>query len=128
LASANCRALPEFFKRGARRARYSCRRPRTEPVPIADQPGTRTPFCPVPLPSPFPLLPSPFSLPRMPYLATLLQRSRRLFLALVKVMLPVMIAVRLGQEAGLVDMIGRAIAPAMGWLGLPPEAGMIWVT
>jgi len=64
----------------------------------------------------------------MPYLATLLQRSRRLFLALVKVMLPVMIAVRLGQEAGLVDMIGRAIAPAMDWLGLPPEAGMIWVT
>lgn len=64
----------------------------------------------------------------MPYLATLLRRSRRLFLALVKVMLPVMIAVRLGQEAGLVDALGRAIAPAIGWLGLPPEAGMIWVT
>jgi len=64
----------------------------------------------------------------MPYLATLLSRSRRLFLALVKVMLPVMIAVRLGQEMGLVDALGGAIAPAIGWLGLPPEAGMIWVT
>jgi hypothetical protein len=64
----------------------------------------------------------------MPYLATLLARSRRLFLALVKVMLPVMIAVRLGQEMGLVDALARAIAPAVGWLGLPPEAGMIWVT
>ena len=64
----------------------------------------------------------------MPYLATLLARSRRLFLALVKVMLPVMIAVRAGQEMGLVDALGRAIAPAIGWLGLPPEAGMIWVT
>lgn len=62
------------------------------------------------------------------YLATLLRRSRHLFIVLVKVMLPVMIAVRIGQELGLVDALGRAIGPAMGWLGLPPEAGMIWVT
>jgi len=64
----------------------------------------------------------------MPYLARLLSRSRRLFLALVKVMLPVMIAVKIGQELGWIDAIARAIAPAMGWLGLPAEAGMIWVT
>jgi hypothetical protein len=61
------------------------------------------------------------------YLIDLLRRSKRLFLSLVKVMVPVMILVRLGQELGWVDALGRAIAPAMAWLDLPPEAGMIWV-
>jgi len=61
------------------------------------------------------------------YLLDLLRRSKRLFVSLVKVMLPVMILVRIGQEFGWVDALGRAIAPAMAWLDLPPEAGMIWV-
>lgn len=61
------------------------------------------------------------------YLLGLLARSRRLFWALVKVMLPVMIAVRVGEAVGLVDLAGRALAPVMGLLNLPPEAGLIWM-
>lgn len=58
----------------------------------------------------------------------LLARSRRLFVSLMKVMLPVMIAVQLAQHWGWIDALGRAIAPAMAWLALPPEAGLIWIT
>lgn len=64
----------------------------------------------------------------MPYALDLLRRSRRLFVTLMKVMLPVMIAVQIGQALGWVDILGRGIAPAMGLLHLPPEAGLIWVT
>lgn len=63
----------------------------------------------------------------MRYALELLHRSRRLFLTLVKIMLPVMVLVHVGQQLGWVDALGRAIAPAMAWLALPPEAGMIWV-
>ncbi len=63
----------------------------------------------------------------MPYLANLFARSRRLFFALLAVMLPVMIAVRAGEEFGWIDALGRAIAPAMSWVGLPAEAGVIWI-
>jgi len=62
------------------------------------------------------------------YPIDLLRRSRRLFFALARVMLPVMIAVEVGQRLGWVDSLGRAIAPAMGWIGLPSEAGLIWIT
>lgn len=73
-----------------------------------------------PFVSPGPSLPS--------YLIDLLRRSRRLFVALVKVMLPVMIAVEIGRRLGWIDALGSAIAPAMAWIDLPPEAGMIWIT
>ncbi|WP_038852654.1 membrane protein [Bordetella petrii] len=63
----------------------------------------------------------------VPYLVNLWRRSRRLFLVLVKVMLPVMALVQVMQWLGWVDALGRVIAPAMGLLNLPPEAGMIWV-
>ena len=63
----------------------------------------------------------------MSYLANLFARSRRLFFALVKIMLPVMIAVRVGEALGWIDALGRTIAPAMSWIGLPAEAGMIWI-
>ncbi|MBV7485622.1 hypothetical protein [Bordetella sp. BOR01] len=63
----------------------------------------------------------------MPYLLNLLRRSRRLFLVLIKVMVPVMVLVQIGQWLGWIDVLGQAIAPAMALLDLPPEAGMIWV-
>jgi len=66
--------------------------------------------------------------PLLSYAMRLLARSRRLFVALMKVMLPVMIAVQLAQHWGWIDALGRAIAPAMAWLALPPEAGLIWIT
>lgn len=62
------------------------------------------------------------------YFITLLRRSWRMFLAVSKVMLPIMIIVQIAQEFGVVDMIGRLITPAMSLLHLPPEAGIIWTT
>ncbi|MCC7039084.1 MAG: hypothetical protein IT516_02090 [Burkholderiales bacterium] len=64
----------------------------------------------------------------MSYLTNLLTRSRRLFVVLMKIMLPVMIAVRIGEELGWIGALGRAITPAMAGINLPPEAGMIWIT
>lgn len=64
----------------------------------------------------------------MPYLLDLLRRSRHLYIRLLKIMVPVLILVRLGQELGWVDALGRAMAPLMSWLNLPAEAGMVWVT
>lgn len=62
------------------------------------------------------------------YATRLLARSRFLFVSLMKVMLPVMIAVQLAQHWGWIDALGHAIAPAMAWLALPPEAGLVWIT
>ncbi|HUG56694.1 MAG TPA: nucleoside recognition domain-containing protein [Candidimonas sp.] len=62
------------------------------------------------------------------YFITLLRRSWRMFVAVSKVMLPVMVIVQIAQEFGVVDMVGRLIAPAMSLLNLPPEAGIIWTT
>jgi len=63
----------------------------------------------------------------MSYLLQLWRRSARLFIALVKVMLPVMVVVQVGQWLGWIDALGRLFAPAMALLDLPPEAGMVWV-
>jgi hypothetical protein len=38
------------------------------------------------------------------------------------------VGARIGQELGLVDALARAFAPAMGWMALPAEAGIVWVT
>lgn len=62
------------------------------------------------------------------YLKTMLRRSWHMFVSVSKVMLPVMIIVQIAQEFGLVDLLGRLIAPAMSLLHLPPEAGIIWAT
>ncbi|MEI2416142.1 nucleoside recognition domain-containing protein [Orrella sp. JC864] len=61
------------------------------------------------------------------YLLHLLTRSRRLFWALAKVMLPVMLAVRAAELAGLIDLLGAALGPFMALLDLPPQAGLVWV-
>ncbi|WP_245150724.1 nucleoside recognition domain-containing protein [Pollutimonas harenae] len=60
------------------------------------------------------------------YPKTLLLRCWRMFIAVTKVMLPVMVLVQIGQEIGLVDLVGRLITPAMALLNLPPEAGIVW--
>jgi len=63
----------------------------------------------------------------MPYLLKLWRRSAHLFVQLLKVMLPVMLLVQVGQWLGWIDAIGQAVGPAMALLDLPPEAGMIWI-
>ena len=68
-------------------------------------------------------------MPRFPpYTAKLLRRSLRLFLTLARIMVPVLAIVEIGQQLGAVEALGRVIAPAMAWLSLPPEAGLVWVT
>jgi len=62
------------------------------------------------------------------YPKTMLWRSWHMFIAVSKVMLPVMVIVQIAQNFGLVDLAGRLIAPAMSLLNLPPEAGIIWAT
>lgn len=62
------------------------------------------------------------------YCHKLLRRALTMFIALVKVMLPVMVVVKFGQELGLVSLLGRWLAPAMSLLDLPAEAGIIWAT
>ncbi|MCC2596873.1 hypothetical protein LKR43_11030 [Pusillimonas sp. MFBS29] len=60
------------------------------------------------------------------YALALLQRCWRMFVAVTKLMLPVMVVVQIGQQLGLVDRVGELIAPAMALLNLPPEAGIVW--
>ncbi|MEO0391633.1 MAG: nucleoside recognition domain-containing protein [Pseudomonadota bacterium] len=48
------------------------------------------------------------------------------FWELVKIMVPVMIAVRVADQLGLTDWLGLALGPVMAWIGLPAEAGLVW--
>lgn len=62
------------------------------------------------------------------YLKNLAQRSLGSFMTLVKIMLPVMIVIRIGEEFGLSEMLGVWLGPVMSLVGLPPETGIIWAT
>ncbi len=52
----------------------------------------------------------------------------RLYLELLKVMVPVMVLVRVAVELGAIELTGRLVAPVMGLVGLPGEMGFVWVT
>ena len=60
------------------------------------------------------------------YLKCLTRRSFVTFAELTRIMLPVMLAVRIGEEFGLSQMLGRVLAPLMALVGLPAEAGIVW--
>ncbi|MFV1852664.1 MAG: nucleoside recognition domain-containing protein [Thalassospira sp.] len=62
------------------------------------------------------------------YVFDLINRSQKLFVTLIKVMLPVMIVVRIAEEFGAIDIVSGWLAPVMALIGLPPEAGLIWAT
>lgn len=62
------------------------------------------------------------------YLFDLINRSQKLFVTLMKVMLPVMIIVRIGEEFGAIEVVSEWLTPVMALIGLPPEAGLIWAT
>ncbi len=63
---------------------------------------------------------------RRGYPVGLARRSLKTFADLVRIMLPVMILVRIGEEFGLSQMLGRWLGPVMGLAGLPAEAGLVW--
>ncbi len=62
------------------------------------------------------------------YLKTIRQRSLRMFITVARIMVPVMAIVYVAERFGMVAWSGQVLAPAMGVLGLPPEAGIIWAT
>lgn len=62
------------------------------------------------------------------YVFDLVNRSQMLFVTLIKVMLPVMIIVRIAEGFGAIEIASELLAPVMGLIGLPPEAGLIWAT
>ena len=62
------------------------------------------------------------------YIFDLINRSQKLFVTLMKVMLPVMVIVRIAQEFGAIDVASELLTPVMALIGLPPEAGLIWAT
>ncbi|MFA7437320.1 nucleoside recognition domain-containing protein [Castellaniella sp.] len=62
------------------------------------------------------------------YLITICVRSVRMFTTVARIMLPVMLIVYIADRLGLVRLSGEVLAPVMGLLGLPPEAGIIWAT
>ena len=61
-------------------------------------------------------------------LKKLTKQTLSLYCELLKVMIPVMILVRLAVEFGAIEVVGKLIAPIMGWVGLPGEMGFVWVT
>ncbi|WP_322995461.1 nucleoside recognition domain-containing protein [Castellaniella sp.] len=67
-------------------------------------------------------------MPLLSYLNTIRQRSTHMFMTIARIMVPVMVIVYVADRLGLVRLAGEALAPAMALLGLPPQAGIIWVT
>jgi len=54
--------------------------------------------------------------------------SASLFWSLLKVMLPVMVAVKVAQDLGWVEQLAHWLSPLMVIVGLPEQAGLVWVT
>lgn len=52
----------------------------------------------------------------------------RVCAALFKIMIPIMIVMKILQEAGLVDLLGRVMGPVMHLFGLPGSMSLAWVT
>jgi len=49
-------------------------------------------------------------------------------LILFKILIPVSIIVKILAELGAIEIIGEALTPAMGVVGLPGEFGLVWAT
>lgn len=58
----------------------------------------------------------------------ILDDSLKVILTLFRIMIPAMLIVKLLTELGAAEHLGQLFAPIMGWMGLPPEAGLIWAT
>ncbi|MCX5590905.1 nucleoside recognition domain-containing protein [Alcaligenes endophyticus] len=62
------------------------------------------------------------------YFQTTVLRSLRMFFALAKIMVPIMIGVRIAYETGVITWLGQGLTPVMSVLNLPPEAGIVLTT
>jgi len=58
----------------------------------------------------------------------ILWRSGRISLELYKIMIPIIIAVKILQELGLIAWLALPLAPIMHLVGLPGEMGLVWAT
>jgi hypothetical protein len=58
----------------------------------------------------------------------ILWRSGRISLELYKIMIPIIIAVKILQELGLIAWLALPLAPVMHLVGLPGEMGLVWAT
>lgn len=56
----------------------------------------------------------------------LTRRTALTLLALAKIMVPIMIAVRVGEMFGLSEALGVWLEPVMQLVGLPGETGIVW--
>lgn len=61
------------------------------------------------------------------YVASRVKTSLQVFWQLVRIMVPVMVAVKVAADLGLVDALGPVLAPVMMLVDLPPEAGLVWI-
>lgn len=67
-------------------------------------------------------------IPMLRYLLTIALRATRMFRTVAAIMVPVMVLVYVAERLGLVQLAGRALAPAMAWMDLPAQAGIVWAT
>jgi hypothetical protein len=58
---------------------------------------------------------------------SLLKESIRVFIGLLKIMLPISIAVRILQQTNVIETLGQAFGPLVVLLGLPAEGALVWV-
>jgi len=61
-------------------------------------------------------------------LRTQILEASKVSLVLFRIMVPVIIAVKVLDELGLVGYIARAFEPVMGLVGLPGDMGIVWAT
>lgn len=64
----------------------------------------------------------------IPHLKSLLKDAASASWEMFKVMIPVIIAVKVLQELGLIAYLAWPLKPLMGLVGLPAEMGLVWAT
>jgi spore maturation protein SpmB len=67
-------------------------------------------------------------MPVVLFLHRLLRDSAALYWELIKIMVPVMVAVKVAVDLGVIEVLTRAFGPLMGLVGLPQEMGLVWAT
>ena len=61
------------------------------------------------------------------FLRDLVNESIRVFVGLLKIMLPISIVVRMLQQTNVIEYLGETLGPLVLLVGLPPEAALVWV-